>query len=88
MMYWRSAASWGRTGESLDLSDICNSLKSLMWRAVGVRRNGGQLAEALEMIDWWQRYVLVRQFSDAQGWELQNMLTVARVMIRSSLARE
>jgi L-aspartate oxidase len=76
------------TGKSLDLSDIRNSLKSLMWRAVGVRRNGKQLAEASEMIDRWQRYVLVRQFSDAQGWELQNMLTVARMIIRSALARE
>ena len=76
------------TGEPLDLADIGNSLKSLMWRAVGVRRNGRQLAEALEMIDRWQRYVLVRQFSDDQGWKLQNMLTVARAMVRAALARE
>ena len=76
------------TGELLDLPDIRNSLKSLMWRAVGVRRNGRQLADALEMIDGWQRYVLVRQFSDDQGWELQNMLTVARLVIRAALARQ
>ncbi len=32
--------------EPLDLADIRNSLKSLMWRAAGVRRTGQQLAEA------------------------------------------
>jgi L-aspartate oxidase len=40
------------------------------------------------MIVRWQRYVLVRQFSDNQGWELQNMLTVARMMVRAAMARE
>ena len=77
-----------RAGEPVDLPDIRNSLKSLMWRAGGVRRNGRQLSEALEMIDGWRRYVQVRQFFDTQGWELQNMLTVARVMVRAALARE
>jgi L-aspartate oxidase len=78
----------GGSGESLDLSDIRNSLKSLMWRAAGVRRRGDQLAEALDMIAHWRRYVLVRQFRDPAGWELQNMLTVADVVIRAALARE
>ena len=36
-----------------------------------------------------QRYVLPRQFSDSQdGWELQNMLVVARLSIGAALARE
>ncbi len=73
--------------ELLDLVDIRNSLKSLMWRSAGVRRNGPELAEALETVDNWRRYVLVRQFDDAQGWELQNMLTIARIMIAAALAR-
>ena len=44
--------------------------------------------QALEMIDRWCRYVLVRQFTESHGWELQNMLTVARLIVRSALARE
>jgi len=72
----------------LDLVDIRNSLTSLMWRNVGVRRSADHLTQALEMIDRWCRYVLVRQFCDPQGWELQNMLTVARLMVRAALARE
>ncbi len=74
--------------EPLDVSDISNSLKSLMWRSVGVRRNRGQLTEAADMVNNWCRYVLVRQFQDAQGWELQNMLVVARIMIQAAMIRE
>ena len=59
-----------------------------MWRACGVRRSGAALAEALESVDQWRRYVLARQFDDAQGWELQNMLVLARVMIEAALLRE
>ena len=46
------------------------------------------LEEALGSVDQWRSYVLVRQFDDIEGWELQNMLTVARVMIVAALARE
>jgi L-aspartate oxidase len=74
--------------EPLDLADIRNSLTSLMWRSCGVRRSGEHLAEALESVDGWRRYVLARQFDDARGWELQNMLTLARVMIEAALLRE
>jgi L-aspartate oxidase len=59
-----------------------------MWRAAGVRREGAELEEASENIDLWCSYVLPRQFSDPQGWELQNMLTVARVVISAALQRE
>ena len=40
------------------------------------------------MIDRWCRYVLPRQFTDVEGWELQNMLTVAYFVIDAALARE
>jgi L-aspartate oxidase len=74
--------------EPLDLSDIRNSLKSLVWRSAGVRRDRQHLQEAAENIDRWCGYVLERQFSDASGWELQNMLTVARIVIEAALERE
>ncbi|MBN2022546.1 MAG: L-aspartate oxidase [Pirellulales bacterium] len=73
--------------EPLDLADIRNSLKSLMWRNVGVRRNAEGLDEARENLDRWCRYVLARQFSDPTGWELQNMLVAARLMIAAALTR-
>src|SRR6476659_3495057 len=50
--------------EPLDLGDIRNSLKSLMWRAVGVRRSGPPLADAARTIRRWCGYVLARQLND------------------------
>ncbi len=75
-------------GEPLDLEDIRNSLKSLMWRSAGVRRNRELLEEAIAAVDQWRQYVLMRQFDSVEGWELQNMLTVSRVVIRAALTRE
>lgn len=74
-------------GESLDIADIRNSLKSLMWRACGVRREAVGLAEAAESIGRWCRYVLSRQFSNPIGWELQDMLLVAGLMIEAATRR-
>ncbi len=73
--------------EPLDLADIRNTLKSLMWRSVGVRRSEEQLALAAEDADRWCGYVLPRQFNEPGGWELQNMLTVSRLMIEASRLR-
>ena len=75
-------------GERLDLADIRNSLKSLMWRNVGVRRDANGLQEALENVEHWSSYALEQQFTDPTGWELQNMLCVARLMITAALDRE
>ena len=59
-----------------------------MWRNVGICREGAGLEDAARMVDYWCRYVLVRQFNDPAGWQLQNMLTTARIMIAAALARE
>jgi L-aspartate oxidase len=80
----------GEAGEadgSLDLADIRNSLRALMWRHVGVERTEDSLREALETVEGWCRYVLPRQFPDPQGWQLQNMLEVARLMIHAAIDR-
>jgi len=52
-----------------------------------VRRNGPQLADAAQTIRRWCGYVLSRQLPDPEGWELQNMLTVASLMVEAALAR-
>jgi L-aspartate oxidase len=71
----------------LDLQDIRNSLRSLMGRLVGVERNEAGLAEAVQAIDHYCGYVLPQPFDDADGWELQNLLTVGRLMAASALLR-
>ena len=72
----------------LDVTDIRNALKSLMWRKAGVVRNGEPLREALVDIERWSRYVFGMQFPSNPGWELQNMLTVARLIVSGAIARE
>ncbi|QDU99067.1 L-aspartate oxidase [Lignipirellula cremea] len=74
--------------EPLDIVDISNSLKSLMWRSAAVRRNRADLGEAMRTIDAWRRYVLALQFDEAAGWELQNMLSVSRIVVLAAMARE
>ncbi|MDW8079293.1 MAG: FAD-binding protein, partial [Thermoguttaceae bacterium] len=73
--------------DKLDLVDISNSLKALMWRHVGVVREERGLLEAKAQIEHWARYVLNRQFRTPAGWELQNRLTVAWLIIQAALAR-
>jgi L-aspartate oxidase len=72
---------------SIDVPDIRNALKSLLWRQAGIVRNEEGLRQALEDTMRWSSYVLSRQFQSAEGWELQNMLTVARLVLEAALAR-
>ena len=74
--------------EPLDLLDIRESLRSLMWRSDGIVRDRRHLTDAAEQVDFWCRYVLGHVFDDSAGWTLQNMLTAARLMIAAALARE
>lgn len=73
---------------NLDLEDIKNSLKSYMTRCVGIERAEDSLKEAEDKIKFWMDYVLAKEFSSPKGWELQNMLTVASLIVKSALIRE
>jgi L-aspartate oxidase len=58
-----------------------------MWRNVGIVRNQEDLTEADALIEFWQSYVLDKVFDQPQGWELQNMLTLGRLMAYAALVR-
>lgn len=73
--------------DDLNLTDLQNSLSAIMWRNVGIRRDEDGLKAAAAQVDFWDRYVSQREFDTVPGWELQNMLLVARLMIDSALAR-
>jgi L-aspartate oxidase len=75
------------TGGPLDVSDLTSSLRSLMGRRVGIVRDQNGLQEAERTVSFWCRYVLSRELRTRAGWELQNLLTVARLMIWSALER-
>ena len=75
----------GRT--RLDTDDVRNSLRSLMWRNVGITRTEQPLMEAQEIIRFWQRYVMDKVFDLPEGWECQNMLTVSLLMTQAAQMR-
>jgi L-aspartate oxidase len=72
----------------LNLSDLKNSLQSLMGRRAGIVRDQTGLEEAMEDLAFWGNYVLDHEFNSTPGWELQNLLTVARLMLRAMLRRK
>ncbi len=73
--------------ESFDIADVRISLKSLMGRLAGVQRDAAGLREAAESIRSFAAYVMPFQFDSVEGWELQNLLTMASCMVSSALAR-
>jgi L-aspartate oxidase len=72
----------------LNIADVRRSLKSLMWRHVGVERSGESLTKAHARIDTWCQYVMSTQFENPVGWELQNMLTAAKIVTEAATRRE
>jgi len=78
----------------LDVTDVKSSLRSVMWRNVGIERSGERLAETREIISFWCRYVMDKAFMPVigieqamAGWELQNMLTVAFLVTAAAQER-
>ncbi len=71
----------------LHLDDMLYSLKSLMWRQVGLIRNATGLTEAIERISLWHHY-LRRGPLNRRSVELTNMLTVSALCATAALHRE
>jgi len=67
------------TGIELGISDLIYSMKSLMWRHVGLERDAELLQEAIEHLTFW--FDATRRLAPAEprAWELVNMLTVANL---------
>ncbi|MCH7814754.1 MAG: hypothetical protein IID40_12125, partial [Planctomycetes bacterium] len=71
----------------LDLLDVRNSLRSIMWRNVGIVRTQDRLAETVEITEFWARFVMDKTFNDTRGWETQNMLALSRLMALAASRR-
>ncbi len=72
----------------MDVDDLRASLKSMMWRDVGIQRNGGNLTGASGAVSAWEGFAC--RVGD-QAWErlsLINMLSVARLLTESAFLRE
>jgi L-aspartate oxidase len=72
----------------IDLDDVTRSLQSVMWRHAGIERDADGLGRAAAQIDFWCEYVMKREFLGPEGWELQNRLTAAKLIVNLALARE
>lgn len=82
------------TKTELDIADVKSSLRSVMWRNVGIEREGERLDETREIIAFWSRYVMDKTFdattlgpAASAGWELQNMLTVCSLITSAAYTR-
>ena len=75
-------------GVRVNLQDIIYSLKSLMWRQMGVERSRAGLEDALQKIRFWSRAVADIGFTEPRSFELVNMLTVSHLATMGALARE
>jgi len=75
-------------GVRVNVQDIIYSLKSLMWRQMGVERDRAGLEDALQKIRFWGRAVSDLGVSEPRSFELVNMLTVAYLATLGALARE
>ena len=72
----------------VDVGDVTNALRALNWRNLGIERSQFGMEEAATMMRFWSRYVMDKEFGDVAGWQLQNMLCVARLLAGAALVRE
>ncbi|TAH34881.1 MAG: L-aspartate oxidase [Planctomycetota bacterium] len=84
----RPAPARSAVGAELNLTDLVYSLKSLMWRQVGIERTAAGLSDALERIGQWDSYLARLGPFTPDGVEAVNMVQVAYLVARAALFRE
>jgi L-aspartate oxidase len=80
-------AADGHEPPKIQLDDMLYSLKSLMWRQVGLLRNANGLKEAGERIALWQHYLRRAGMTGVRSFELANMLAVAGLVTSAAHRR-
>ena len=71
----------------IHLDDMLYSLKSLMWRQVGLKRTRAGLVEAFDRIGFWNHYLMRSGIHTTRACELANMLLVSALVARAALER-
>src|SRR5262245_32071137 len=74
-------------GMRVNIQDVTYSLKSLLWRQMGIERTQSQIEDALDKIRLWNRAVSELGASEPATWELLNLLTVAHLAALGALLR-
>ena len=75
-------------GMRVNIQDVTYSLKSLMWRQMGIERDPAQMADAVSKIRLWTRAVSELGPAEPATWELVNLLTVAQLSALAAQARQ
>lgn len=71
----------------IHLDDMLYSLKSLMWRNVGLTRHAEGLEEASHRIGLWHHYLMRANPSTSAAFELANMLLVSALVTTAAQER-
>ena len=81
-----------RPGPHLDVSFPADEIRGVMWRHVGLFREGQSLREALAILEarWQPLDTHLREGGrlDLAGWRAANLLSVARLIARAAERRE
>ena len=77
----------GGGGDQLDMEKLLNSLRRLMWAKVGIIRNRDGLLAALTQLEKWEERLKGR-CQTRRELEVQNMVTVGRLVATAALQRE
>lgn len=70
------------------LDDMLYSLKSLMWRNVGIEREPELMSEACQRLAFWARYFFRTPVEPARAVEVANVLTAAALVAHGAMERE
>lgn len=73
--------------ENLDVGDMVGSLRSLMWRSVGIERSARDLAIARRSIAFWMAHQAGGFLRTPAGWELQNLLLAGALIAQAAERR-
>jgi len=71
----------------LDVTDLDAALRSLMWRYVGIERDGPSLQAAAQRLAGWNDLVGRRVLGDPLGWVLTNKLQLGALVTAAALER-
>jgi L-aspartate oxidase len=78
----------GPLAKGIDAADLQRSVKSLVWRLAGVRRDGEGLREARKQLSRWNRLALRRTMPTPEGMVAQNLSILAALVVEAAQLRE
>ncbi len=75
-------------GFNLNIDDLTYSLKSAMWRQMGVQRDASNLQELQDQLNFWMQALTGWPKEGARVWELHNMMAVSHMATNGALERK